>query len=52
MMLAINVAAMLIAFIAGIAMINFLLRQLGPHMTYHSFRWNGSFPSCLLRSHS
>jgi CNT family concentrative nucleoside transporter len=32
MMLAINVAAMLIAFIAGIAMINYLLRQLGPEI--------------------
>jgi CNT family concentrative nucleoside transporter len=30
MMLAINVAAMLIAFIAGIAMINYLLKQVGP----------------------
>ncbi|HVK10307.1 MAG TPA: nucleoside transporter C-terminal domain-containing protein [Gemmataceae bacterium] len=32
MMLAINVAAMLIAFIAGIAMVNYLLRQLGPEI--------------------
>ena len=41
MMLAINVAAMLIAFIAGIAMINYLLKQAGPMIgaPYLSLEW-------------